>query len=120
MTEGGTMAWLAFVCAALLSGFITGYFVGYDRAMNKKKKDYQLENWYQWPCAKVPILDPKANEDFKVAKEIHDWLAQNVDENDFHPHVDSNLNNMYAYFYVRDKHIVVMLSLKFGTEIWRI
>jgi hypothetical protein len=113
MSEEQIFAWLAFVLAAMFTGFMSGYYIGYDRAMGIKKLDPSNYNWYQWSAVKVR-LDDHIN-DYELARIVNDWLTKNVNDRDFkvYVHDDPTLTaDPFVVFYIKDKNIALTLSIK--------
>lgn len=113
MSEGQAFAWVAFVLAGMSVGFMSGYFIGYDKAMGIKKIDPSNFNWYQWSSVKVRLDDH--THDYELAREVNEWLKKNVNDRDFKlfVHDDETLiADPYAVFYIKDKNIALTLSIK--------
>ena len=120
MSEGQTFAWLLFVVVAMFSGYLCGFFIGYDRAMDIKHKDPQYQDWYRWPRLKVNLYDHLG--DYKQAREITDWLKENVSRHDFHVYVHDDAAGAFvphAMFYVKDRNIALTLSIRYNITYFR-
>ena len=55
MGEGQVIAWILFVLAGMFTGFMSGYFIGHDKAMEKIEYDPRRYEWYRWPKLKVEL-----------------------------------------------------------------
>lgn len=115
MSEGQVFAWLAFVLAGMFVGFMSGYYIGYDRAIGVKTIDPSRKTWYQWSGVRVRLDDHV--HDYELAREVNDWLQKNVNDRDFKIFVhDDKTQGMgsYAAFYVKDRNIALTLSIKYN------
>lgn len=115
MSEAQVFAWLAFVLFAMFVGFLSGYYIGYDRAMGVKQIDPRNFNWYQWSSVRVRLDDH--THDYELAREINNWLKQNVNDRDFKifVHDDETLiKDPYVAFYIKDRNIALTLSIKYN------
>lgn len=113
MSETQAFVWIAFVLAGMFVGFMSGYYIGYDRAMGVKQIDPSNFNWYQWSCVKVRLDDYV--HDYELAREINDWLKKNVNDRDFKVFVhddETQVVDPYAVFYIKDRNIALTLSIK--------
>ena len=113
MSEGQAFAWIAFVSVGMFVGFMSGYFIGYDKAKGVKQIDPSNFNWYQWPAVKVRLDDHV--HDYELARQINAWLRKNVNDKDFKVFVhddETQVVDPYAVFYIKDKNIALTLSIK--------
>ena len=77
MSEEQVFAWLLFVLAGMFVGFMSGYYIGYDRAMGIIKEDPRNTEWYRWPRVKV-ILNDHIH-DYELAREVNNWLKKKIE-----------------------------------------
>lgn len=113
MSEGQAFAWIAFVLAGMFVGFMSGYYIGYDKAMGIKQIDPKNFNWYQWSAVKVRLDDPV--HDYELARQVNEWLKKNVNDSDFKVFVhddETQVVDPYAVFYIKDRNIALTLSIK--------
>ena len=113
MSEGQILGWLAFVLAGMFVGFMSGYYIGYDRAMGVKQIDPKDFGWYQWSAVRVRLDDHV--HDYELAREVNNWLTKNVNDRDFKVFVHDDptlIADPFAVFYIRDKNIALTLSIR--------
>ncbi len=113
MSEGQVFAWLVFVIVGMFVGFMSGYYIGYDRAIGVKKIDPSNFNWYQWSSVRVRLDDHV--HDYELARQVNDWLTKNVNDNDFKVYVHDDptlVADPFAAFYIKDKNIALTLSIR--------
>lgn len=115
MSETQIIAWIGFVLAGMFTGFMTGYFIGFDRAMEKVDFDPRRYEWYRWPRVRVPLDDVKG--DYALARELNKWLTDNVHEKKFKIQVLDGAEQVWpphCVFFIQDRNIALTLSLKYN------
>lgn len=113
MSETQVFAWLAFVLVGMFVGFMSGYYIGYDRAMGVKTIDPSRNNWYQWSGVKIRLDDHI--HDYELAREVNNWLRKNVNDSAYKVFVhddETQIKDPYAVFYIKDRNIALTLSIK--------
>ena len=113
MSEAQVIGWVAFVLAGMFTGFMSGYYIGYDRAIGIRKLDPRFSDWFRWPRVQVGLHDYK--DDYALARELNDWLKKHVNRSDYYIKVQDDVNQPmppYCVFYIKDRNVALTLSIK--------
>lgn len=100
--------------SSMIIGFISGYYVGYDRTINELKKDPRNSESYRWPKLRINCIRA---EDHKLVREIHKWVTTHLHKKDFDFIVVGNGQNFappVATFFIKNPNIALTLSIKFN------
>ena len=115
MSEYQVVAWLGFVAAAMFTGFVSGFYTGYDKAIETRKEDPKNQEWYRWPRVTVKLDDHLG--DYQLAREISNWLKQNSNRLDYRMYVnDDEAITTYPHcvFHIKDRNVALTLSIKYN------
>ena len=113
MSDSLVLAWILFVLAGMFTGFMAGYFIGHDKAMEKIEYDPRRYEWYRWPKLKVGLDDYQ--NDYALARQVNQWLKDNVHQDNFKLQVmddETQIVPPLAYFFIKDQNIALTLSIK--------
>ena len=115
MSEYQVVAWLGFVIAAMFTGFVSGFYIGYDKAIETRREDPKNQEWYRWPRITIKLDDHLG--DYQLAREVSYWIKENVNKLDYRMYVnDDEALTTYPHcvFHIKDRNIALTLSIKYN------